>query len=365
MISVSNAIFGDPTPNVVKYLNIKYTEAGVQKTASFIEGSMCRLPAESKPTILSGSKVKFIIPFPDSPYYLWQVLVQIMNFRKMGYEQDAVYPVSYFQGKPSALLMRLVNSPDIKAKFHLYPAEERKDRSYSAANKPWLMGKFFEQFPEETGVFNYLDPDVVFTNAMDFEPFIHDDKWYGSSTKSYTAITYIKSKSEQLLTDLCNIAEVSVESVEANDHNSIGAQYFIKNCAADFWFDIARKSTVGFKHMNDTAKIYKKPEDPYPIQAWASEMYFTQYEMIKRGIEPVASELMKFSGANHHISDWEAKPYFHNAMVPKENGRDFCKITYQTSPFRKNIVVSDQSISCKYVELIKETEKEFANLIWD
>ena len=366
-IPVSNTLFGDPMPNVVKYLDVKYTIGGVEKYVSLIEGSRCVLPVASKQTVsYSGDtpKVKFIIPFPDSPYFLWQVLVQIMNFRKMGYEQDAIYPVSYF-GQPSARLLKLANSPNIKAKFYLYDGRSRPDRSYTAANKPWLMGKFFEQFPEERGVFNYLDPDVVFTKPMDFEPFINDDKWYGSSTKSYTGITYIKSKAEKLLTDLCGIAGVSVEDVEANDHNSIGAQYFVKNCVADFWFDIARKSTVGFKHMNATAAIYKKPEDPYPVQAWASEMYFTQYEMIKRGIEPVASDLMQFSGANHHISDWEKKPYFHDAMVPRENGRDFCKITYQTSPFRKEIIVSPDSISSKYVELIKETEIEFADLIWD
>ena len=367
-IKVSNVLFGDPTPNVLKYLNVKYSNNGVEGMASIVEGGMCVIPAESpKPVIYSENspKVKFIVPFPDHPYYLWQVLVQIMNFRKMGYEQDAVYPVSFFRHKPSELLLRMVNSPNIKAKFYLYPAEERVDRSYTAANKPWLMGKYFEQFPEEKGVFNYLDPDVVFTKQMDFEPFIQDDKWYGSSTKSYTGTTYIKSKAEQLLVDLCGIAGVSVEDVEKHDHNSIGAQYFVKNCTADFWFEVAAKSTVGYKHMLDTSTIYKKPEDPYPIQAWASEMYFTQYAMIRHGIEPVASDLMQFSGANHHISDWEKKPYFHNAMVPKENGRDFCKVTYQSSPFRKEIVVSPDSISSKYVELIKETEQEFLELIWD
>ena len=87
--------------------------------------------------------------------------------------------------------------------------------------------------------------------------------------------------------------------------------------------------------------------------------------MIRHGIEPVASDLMQFSGANHHISDWDKNPYFHNAMVPKENGRDFCKVTYQSSPFRKEIMVSPDSISSKYVELIKETEQEFPELIWD
>ena len=51
--------------------------------------------------------------------------------------------------------------------------------------KPWLMGRFFEQFPEETSsVYNYLDPDCVFTRPMDFAPFVAgDDTWYGSDTR--------------------------------------------------------------------------------------------------------------------------------------------------------------------------------------
>ncbi len=308
--------------------------------------------------------MKFIIPIPDAPYYLWQALVQMTNFRELGYEEDAHYPIIYF-GQPSALLMRLWESDDLRCYLHAYP-DTRADRSYSPSMKPWLMGKFFEQFPEEAAsVYNYLDPDCVFTRPMDFTPFEADDRWYGSDTRSYTGAQYIREKGEQLFLDLCAIADVPPEDVLTHDENSIGAQYFVKNAPADFWFEVERKSVVAYRHMVETAELYHPPGHEFPIQAWAAEMYMQQYETIRAGFTPVASDLMRFCWANAPIEAWDTHPYFHDAGQPTENGRDFCKITWQSSPFRKEITVSPESASSRYVDLIRSTEATLPDLIWD
>ena len=153
--------------------------------------------------------MKFIIPIPDTPYYLWQALVQMASFRELGYEEDAHYPVVYFNERPSDLLLSFWESDEIRASLHLYP-DTRTDTSYSASMKPWLMGKFFEQFPgESSSVYNYLDPDCVFTRPMDFAPFLAGgDTWYGSDTSSYTGVQYIRDKGEQLFLELCGIARL-------------------------------------------------------------------------------------------------------------------------------------------------------------
>ena len=40
--------------------------------------------------------MKFIIPIPQHTYYLWQMLVQIANFREMGYEEDMHIPAGSY-----------------------------------------------------------------------------------------------------------------------------------------------------------------------------------------------------------------------------------------------------------------------------
>lgn len=310
--------------------------------------------------------MKFVIPIPDSPYYLWQALVQMANFRELGYEDDAHYPIIYFNDRPSDLLLRLWESDEIRAFLHLYP-DTRDDTSYSASMKPWLLGKFFEQFPEESShVYNYLDPDCVFTRPMDFAPFLGDDnRWYGSDTRSYTGAQYIREKGEQLFLDLCAIADVAPEDVLTHDENTIGAQYFIKNAGSDFWFDVERKSVMAYQHMRNTASLYQPPGHQYPIQAWCAEMYLQQFETVRAGFTPVASDLMSFCWANAPAEAWDTHAYFHDAGQPTENGRDFCKITWQSSPFGKDITVSPESASYRYLELIRRTEAMFPTLIWD
>lgn len=310
--------------------------------------------------------MEFLIPVPDHRYYLWQMLVQITHFREMGYEKDAHYLVVYFNESPTDQLRRVFECDDLGCYIHAYP-DAREDKSYSASMKPWLLAQFFAQFPElSSTVFNYLDPDVLFTKPMDFTPFEqHDRCWYGSDTRSYTGAQYIREKGEQLFLELCEIAEVPPELVLEHDHNSIGAQYFIKDAGADFWTNVERTSVIAYRHMRETAEKYQPEGHDYPIQAWCAEMYMQQFQTLRAGFTPIADERLQFHWSNGNADDWSDRAYFHNAGVAAENGRDFCKISWQSSPFRKEIAVSPASASARYVELIKRTEAMFPHLIWD
>lgn len=309
--------------------------------------------------------MKFIVPVPDTPYHLWQALVQMANFRELGYESEAHYLIVYFGGGPSQNLLRLWESDDVRAYLHAYP-DTREDRSYPASMAPWLLAQFYEQFPDQVSeTYNFLDPDCVFTHRMDFSPYEKDDGcWYGSNTRSYSGADYISSKGERLFLDICDIAGIAPELVLAHDHNSIGAQSFIRGAGADFWNNVVRKSTLAYRHMVDTADTYN-PDGRGPIQAWCAYLYVQQYETILHGYTPIADDRLRFLWANSPAAGWDDHAYFHDAGVVAENGRDFCKITWQSSPFRKDIAVSPESASYRYVELIRRTEELFPDLIWD
>jgi len=309
-------------------------------------------------------RIKFIIPVIDKPYYLWQMLVQIKSFRDLGYEQDAIYPVSYWN-QPSDILSKLLNSNQIKAEIIPYN-DERSIKNYSASLKPWLMHKYFASNPSAVRhIFVYLDSDVLFTRPFDFTPFkgiAH--KFYGSNTKGYTGVQYIKEKGEMLFYELCQIAEVDPVILEQNSDWEVGAQYIFQGADQYFWKEIYEKSSKMYEYMVTTKDKYHPKEHQYPIQAWVAEMMHTQWLAMKMGFEPQVTPLMDFAWSNWKIEDWEKFPFWHNAGQTVEDGIHFCKITHQISPFKKEIKVSPQSISSKYLEVIKSTENEFPDLIW-
>ena len=111
--------------------------------------------------------------------------------------------------------------------------------------------------------------------------------------------------------------------------------------------------------------MYRPKNHEYPVQAWCAEMCMQQYETIRVGFTPVADERLQFHWANHNAAEWDERTYFHNAGVTAENGRDFCKITWQSSPFHKQIKVSPEPASARYVDLIRKTEVMFPDLIWE
>lgn len=313
---------------------------------------------------MKPKNVKIIIPLIDKNYYLWQQLVQYQSFTELGYEEDVIYPVAYW-GEMSPILKSLIDSPRIKSKIIPYK-DERQLVNYPASLKPWLLYKYFKDYPEEVeNVFALLDADVIFPKPFDFEPFKDiKHKFYGSDTESYTGVNYIKSKGNALFYEMCEIAEMNPKLLEDKKGWEIGAQFIFQGADYAFWYEVYEKSSHTYKHMVETQNKYKPEGHEYGIQAWCAELYETQWAAMKYGFEPQVSDLMTFSWYNWPISDWEVHPIWHNAGGACENGRDFCKVTHQDSPFRKEIVVSPESISYKYLELIRRTEQAFPELIW-
>ena len=358
----SNAIFGDPTPNIVKYLIEKYELDGKVKESKVKENSICNLPSIDNEMYDYDKKIKFITPIPDSPYYLWQALVQINNFRKLGYEIDTHYPVCYFNEVPSKLLIELSESINIKSKFHLY-SDSRQDKSYPASMKPWLMAQYFKEFPEEKDyTYIYLDPDVIFLKPINWHKFTNDDIWYESDTCSYLNSKYIKSKGEQLFVEMCNIVGISTDLVIENDLNCGGAQYVTKNNTFEIWDEIEKISVPLYKHMVDTSEKYKPETELYPIQAWTSEMWATNWVLWKHGVKTKCHDDLDFHWANHKNTKLKFGIY-HNAGVTENNGEYFAKIAYQKSPFNKELKGGIDTISYKYIEEIKDTEMNFPELV--
>jgi len=303
--------------------------------------------------------MKILIATFDHNYYLWQCLVQINNFMKYGYDEDTVYVIS--TSDPSPALKAMMNCPKIKSKFFLYK-DERQNHRYPSSLRPHILEKFFNEHPEyEKEVLFYTDPDVIFTKKLDFTEMENDEAWHLSDTRSYIDSRYIKSKSEQLFKEMCDIVKVDPEEISANDDNAGGAQYLIKGINAGFWKKCYDDMEKLYCHMKDTESVYH-PE--HPIQSWTADMWAVYWNGIYFGHKVQIDKVLDFSWATDAIHRWNETYIFHNAGIAGKSDTHFSKIEYQSSPFNQDIKVSPDNCTFEYVREIRETEDNFKDVVW-
>ena len=212
--------------------------------------------------------MKILIATFDHNYYLWQILVQINNFMKHGYDKDTVYIIA--SSNPSPVLKSLINNPKIKSKFYIYN-DERTGVNYPVTLRHHILEKFYIEHPEYNNESIFLvDPDMIFTKKLDFTKMLSDDCWYLSDTRSYIDSKYIRNKSEKLFEEMCDIVEVSTEDIISKDDAAGGAQYLLKNINSNFWKKSFNDSEKLYNHMKNTESIYNSNGT---IQSWTADMW--------------------------------------------------------------------------------------------
>lgn len=305
--------------------------------------------------------MKFLIVLPEHNYYLWQILVQINNLKKFGYDKDTIYVIGRREIRRSKNLNNIIKYSDSKCTFYTY-RDDRDDLTYSSSLRLHLLSKLFKDYPEyENEVFFYIDPDVIFNKKIRFSDLEKNNTWYLSNTKSYIGTKYIKSKGEGLLEEMCNIVGIDPEIVEKNDKNAGGAQYLIKNVNSDFWKKVEKDSVNLYKLMINTKHKYTPKA---PIQAWTADMWSLLWNAWLFNHKTKIIKRFDFCWATDPISKWDDCNILHNAGVVSNDDKFFKKTKYQISPFNEKIKCSPNYCSSKYVDEIEETKNNFKKILF-
>ena len=75
--------------------------------------------------------MKIIVALPDNNYFLWQMLVQINNFRKFGFEEDVIYVIGNRGLKHNDKLENIIKRGGTKCTYHILK-DEREFPKYSS-----------------------------------------------------------------------------------------------------------------------------------------------------------------------------------------------------------------------------------------
>ncbi len=314
-----------------------------------------------------NKKIIFLSVQPDNQYFNWQVEVLINNAIQKGINPNWIEILFVYKDCPSNDSLDLASRYPL-VRFFFYKEKNEDNFGYIPILRPDALIQHFDRFPSlSKEIIFYHDSDIIFKELPDFNLLINDDVWYLSDTVSYIGADYIKSKSDSLLTEMCEIAGISRELVEKNNMNSGGAQYLMKNIDSSYWKDVKKVTLDLYKFMLKREMDERNsmgeniPVDYNPIQKWCADMWGVLWCALKRGNEISISSELGFSwGCSEGMDEWNRYKIMHNAgVVDSRDGTIFYKGDYiNKSPWDENFEKMNKNHnSYNYVEAILYAKK--------
>ncbi len=312
----------------------------------------------------------FISVVPDSYYFLWQIELQLHNFRQFGIEPKNIH-ILVGADKTYGLSLwfkEFVEEHADKASFFVYP-RTKDEFSYTPSVRPNLLKQHFGNYPAlEKEVIFYHDSDIVFRALPDFDQLSSGDEWWVADCRSYMDSAYLKRNDEETFYGMCSLLNIDPTVVEANDVNAGGAQYILKGMNAGFWAQMEEDCEQMFRYLNRNtvghvpATVLAAGDHQSGIQAWCTDMWVLFWSALKQGKKVRISAELDFSWAADPIARYNDHKIFHNSGVTSKINADnkmiFAKTEFTThSPFffRQDLYSQDYCAH-EYVKLIRELE---------
>ena len=303
--------------------------------------------------------MKFICVQPAIDYYTWQVEVMLDNFISTGINPDDIHIVCGHYGSISKKWRKLTEKFN-DVNFFFYP-DDRMKPGYISSIRPHLLYKHWVGNPyltKET-VF-YHDCDIVLPQALNVDDLLEDKYCYVSDTVSYIGANYIKSKGEHYLDLMSQIVGINKDIIIANQNNSGGAQYILKNIPIEFWKKAYYDAENLYRMVN--IQIAKdKAIDPkiHEIQIWCADMWAVLWNLWFFNKEVRVTDKLSFGWATSMIDEWNKHAIYHNAGVTADRKDMFFKGGYINKlPYDINLEdFTKEYCSYKYAELVVKTKE--------
>jgi hypothetical protein len=293
---------------------------------------------------------------PATDYYAWQVEVYLNNFILKGYDPHSIHVVGCCNLDKIPDSWKRLQGEFVSVNFFIYE-DTTGGLEYGPAIQSHMLKKHWEsnEWLKDCAVF-FHDCDFLFTRYFDFTPFLKDDVWYLSDTIAYIGADYIKSKGEDVLNYMCQVAKIHRRTVEENQGRSGGAQKLIKGATSEYWDMVFNMSIDLYSEMKKVSHM-KKPNDPFGIQIWTASMWAELWSAWKMGFTTEVPKEFDFCWATCPISRWDDMAFFHNAGVPNTESGMFFKGAYiHEYPYKAELDISKDRCSYNYYKAIKSVD---------
>lgn len=306
---------------------------------------------------------------PAIPRYTWEVEVYLHNFIEMGVNPQSMHVVLGYEPNIKEMPKDWLKLQEHFKNVNFFFYEDTRDgsNSYQPSLQAHILEKHWIQNPwlEKESVF-FHDADFLFTRPFDFTPYLRDDYWYFSDTISYIGGEYIRSKGEEVLDKMCEVAEIDKQMVLDRQEQSGGAQKLIKGVSSDYWkqvFDLSLKLWSEIPKVSNKIKQEKKEkgEHYHELQHWTMSMWAELWIGWKMGHEVRIPKDFDFMFATNPIEDWDRLAFFHNAgILGEQRETHFFKGDYdRLKPYNLELPnITDKQATKRYYEWIKKVGKK-------
>ncbi|HGC6083183.1 TPA: hypothetical protein ACIZEY_003070, partial [Enterococcus faecium] len=245
--------------------------------------------------------MKYILCQPAINRFKWELEVCLTNLKKLGIK-DIVLLFSRHDDQ-----IPIFFEKEYGVEVHVYD-DLRDDKEYIPSIKPYLWWKYLEEdHSREDDRYFYIDSDVIFNKRINLRKLpSKDDVWYCSDCCSYLSLDYIRSceNGENILKDMANIVNVTVESLETINTNSGGAQWVINRPKANYWKKVYLDSNRLYRYLRGQKTN---------IKIWTAEMWAQLWNMMYFNIGPKVHEELDFCFATDPIEKVKEVKILHNA----------------------------------------------------
>lgn len=296
----------------------------------------------------------FLSAQPDDYYFLWQLELQLYNFRLHRIHPESVHILIGYDEKKG---LRREFSDFIRShpqvNIHAYP-DTRTSKRYSSSIRPHIIAKHLNVFPEleEAAIF-YYDSDIVFKELPDFSQLIADDNWYASDTSSYLSSAYIrKTAGEDVFNKMCAVVGIRPRLVEANDSNAGGAQYLFKKTSRDFWQKVETDCEKMYRFLMDDNRKAGFCGIQSSIQAWCTDMWVVWWNALLYKQKFQVHTELNFAWANSPIGQFDSCKILHyTGSNEKGNPKFFRKFDFiHYHPFYTDLSGIDSNVCSIYIK---------------
>jgi len=207
----------------------------------------------------------------------------------------------------------------------------------------YVLQEYFKKFPElEKEAILYVDSDIIFTQPIDFEPFLNDDvnyvSWTGNHerTDNYLWQPYFDGKVKEVaperleqykrldpLAKVASICGTTREQVTLNSPNIGGAQYLLKNINAQFWTDCFNASCEIKLYLSGINKIFMggktaQEKENNGFQSFCADMWAVLFTLMARNAPIKAPKELDFAWSCDRIERLSSTSILHNAGITSD-----------------------------------------------
>lgn len=293
----------------------------------------------------------YISAQPDAKYFLWQLEVQLENFRRAGIPPAQIHVLIGFH--PDTGLNKAFNEliTSGRARFFPYP-DERPAGNYKSSIRPHLLKKHFREhsYLSRETIF-YHDSDIIFRERINEGLLEAGDSCFLSATP-YISTKIIKAHAgEDTLHELLALVGVSSAVAEENEPHTGGAQYVLKNISWSFWEKVETDCEKIFNYMTAYNERHGKG-----LQAWCADMWAILWNSWREGFSVKIHPELDFCWPADDISCWYNTKILHNTgVLLHESETLFCKGLYLTDPpyFNNFSSLYKDKCSVKFAEAVE------------